>query len=165
MAYSTIVKTKRDGLIQLRDGTGSPVTLDVSYEDGNLTFETPLDDQTVIRDRGALANVRKGDSQPITGSFAFHFRQFTDSANPGSVTDFCSGSGNYSANISTGLAGPPYVAHFCVDIQFKIEGTDLGDAKDHQCNIAKAVCSLSFSEGESDVWTLSFTAYGGVVYT
>ena len=38
MAYSNIPKTKRDGKIELIDGTGSPVTLEVAFEDGNFSF-------------------------------------------------------------------------------------------------------------------------------
>ena len=39
MALSAIAKTKRDGAITLADGTGSPVTLTVQYEDGDLSIE------------------------------------------------------------------------------------------------------------------------------
>ena len=41
MAYSNIPKTKRDGKIELIDGTGSPVTLEVAFEDGNFSFSQP----------------------------------------------------------------------------------------------------------------------------
>ena len=36
MAYSVVPKTKWDGKIELIDGTGVPVTLEVAYEDGYL---------------------------------------------------------------------------------------------------------------------------------
>lgn len=166
MPYSTVVKTKRDGIVTIKDGTGSPVTLSVEYEEGNLTFDQPLADQTVIRDRGTIANVRKGDDQPITGSFSFYFRQFTDSSNPGSIRDFLVGAGNYSANVSTGsAAGLPFVEEYCNTISFLVEGTDVGDAKDHEAVFSKCTASLAFAEGDTNTWTLSFTCYGGVVYT
>ena len=38
MAYSTVPKMRRDGKITLKDGTGTPVTLEVAYEEGNFTF-------------------------------------------------------------------------------------------------------------------------------
>ena len=41
MAYSTVPKTKRDGKIELVDGTGSPVILEIAYEDGNFSFSEP----------------------------------------------------------------------------------------------------------------------------
>ena len=37
MAYSTVPKVRRDGVIQLEDGTGVPVTLQIAYEEGNFT--------------------------------------------------------------------------------------------------------------------------------
>ena len=166
MAYTTIPKVRRDGTIQLRDGTGSPVTLDVSYEEGNLTIDNlnDLRDQTVIRDRGEIVAVRKADQQPLTGSFSFYFRAFTD-AEVGGIRDFITGSNAYSANISTGASGSPYVEHFCVDIQYTVEGTDFGDDADHVATLSKCVCNLSLSEGDPSTYALSFTTYGGVTFT
>ena len=71
MAYSTIPKTKRDGVITLLDGTGTPVTLEVAYEDGNFTFSDPQQfSELVVMDRGNFAAVRKQDEQAKTGSFS-----------------------------------------------------------------------------------------------
>jgi len=93
MAYSTVPKVRRDGVIQLIDGTGVPVTLDIAYEEGNFTFDKPGGGdspaaQTIVRDRGVITTVRKGDDEPITGSFSAFFRQFTDGSEAGSVIDF-----------------------------------------------------------------------------
>ena len=63
MAYSTLPKTRRDAVLTLKDGTGSPVTLEIEYEEGNVTFDTPKEAQTVIRDRGVITTIRKGDSR------------------------------------------------------------------------------------------------------
>ncbi len=164
MAYSVVPKTKRDGVIQLRDGTGVPVTLDVAFEDGNLTFSQPQQfSELVVMDRGSFSAVRKQDEQAITGSFSFHFRQFADSSEAGSVRDFINKSGFYSSNISTGGTGTPFVEHYCIDIRYTAEGTDFGDDADHQVTISKCVCSLDFSEGDPSTFTLNFTAYGGAV--
>ena len=73
MALSTIPKVRRDGTITLIDGTTpTAVELDIQYEEGNFTFDNialAREDQTVIRDRGVITTVRKGDQQPLTGSF------------------------------------------------------------------------------------------------
>jgi hypothetical protein len=166
MAYSTVPKTKRDGYITLKDGTGTPVTLEVAYEDGNFSFSQQAQDysQLVIMDRGDFAAIRKQDQQTITGSFAFHFRQFTD-AGTGDVRDFITKSGGYSSNISTGSTGTPYIEFYCIDIVYTAEGTDVGDAKDHTATLSKCVCNLDFSEGDPSAFTLNFTCYGGVVMT
>ena len=164
MAYSTVPKTKRDGVIQLRDGTGSPVTLDVAFEDGNFSFSQPQQfSELVIMDRGSFSAIRRQDEQAITGSFSFHFRQFADSGEAGSVRDFINKSGFYSGNISTGTAGTPFVEHYCVDIRYTAEGTDFGDDADHQVTLSKCVASLDFAEGDPSAFTLNFTAYGGAV--
>ena len=163
MAYSAIPKTKRDGLITLLDGTGgSPITLDVAYEDGNFTFSDPQQfSELVIMDRGNFAAIRKQDEQAKTGSFSFHFRQFTDGVNPGSVRDFINKTGAYAANISTGLSGVPYIEHYTIDIKYTADSPDAGEA-DHIVTLAKCICSLDFSEGDPSSFTLNFTCYGGL---
>jgi hypothetical protein len=167
MAYSTVPKTKRDGLITLKDGASpTPVSLEVAYEDGNFTFSDPQQfSELVIMDRGNFAAIRKQDEQAKTGSFSFHLRQFTDGSEAGSVRDFINKAGNYAANISTGLTGVPYVEHFCIDITYQAEGTDFGDDADHTVTLSKCVCSLDFSEGDPSSFTLNFTCYGGVTVT
>jgi len=164
MAYSVVPKTKRDGLITLLDGGAA--SLDVAYEDGNFTFSDPQQfSELVVMDRGNFAAIRKQDEQAKTGSFSFHFRQFTDATQVGGVRDFINKSGVYSTNVSTGATGTPYIEHYCVDIKYTAEGTDFGDAADHTVTLAKCVCSLDFSEGDPSSFTLNFTCYGGVTVT
>lgn len=162
MAYSTIPKTKRDGKIELLDGTTpTPVSLEVAYEDGNFTFSQPQQfSELVTMDRGNFAAIRKQDEQSITGSFSFHFRQFTSSS-AGSIRDFINQANAYSGNVSTGSSGTPFVEHYCVDIKYTAEGTDFGDDNDHTVTLEKCVCSLDFSEGDPSSFTLNFTCYGG----
>lgn len=166
MAYSVVPKTKRDGKIELLDGSGVPVTLEVAYEDGNFSFSQPQRfSELVVMDRGNFAAIRKQDEQAITGSFTFHFRQFTDGSEAGSVRDFINQSGNYSGNVSTGLVGVPYIQHFAVDIKYTAEGTDFGDDADHSVTLSKCVCTLDFSEGDPSSFTLNFNCYGGISAT
>jgi hypothetical protein len=166
MAYSTSVKVRRDGQIVLKDASTATVSLTVAYEEGNLSLDNLAnsDAQTVVRDRNIIVSVRKSDQEPITGSFSFFFRAFT-SSDVGSVRDFITGENAYSANVSTGAAGVPFVEHFCVDLQFTVEGTDLGDAADHVATLSKCLCTLSMAEGDPNTWTLNFTAFGGIVYS
>ena len=163
MAYSTIPKTKRDGVITLIDGTAvTPVELEVAYEDGNFTFSDPQQfSELVVMDRGNFAAVRKQDEQAKTGSFSFHFRQFTDAAEAGSVRDFINQAGNYSGNVSTGTAGTPYIEHYTIDIKYVADSPDTAEA-DHTVTLSKCICSLDFSEGDPSSFTLNFTCYGGL---
>jgi len=166
MAYSTIPKTRRDGVITLKDGTGTPVTLAVSYEEGNLSIDTPKAAQTVIRDRGVITTVRKGDDEPsASGSFAAYFRQFTDASEAGSILDFINKTGQYASNVSTGSTGSPFVEFYCVDLEYTVDATALGDADTHTATLSKCVCVASFSEGDPSSFTINFTCYGGVVYS
>lgn len=166
MAYSTLPKTRRDGVITLSDATGTPVTLEIAYEEGNVTFDTPKAAQTVIRDRGTITTVRKGDDEPsATGSFSAYFRQFTDGAEAGSILDFINKTGFYSSNVSTGNSGTPYVEFYCVDIQYQVDATSLTDTETHEATLSKCVCTASFTEGDPSSFTINFTCYGGVSYT
>jgi hypothetical protein len=167
MAYSTVPKTKRDGKIELIDGTTPTATvLEVAYEDGNFTFSDPQQfSELVVMDRGNFSAIRKQDEQAKTGSFSFHFRQFTDGSEAGSIRDFINKSGNYTGNLSTGTSGTPFVEHYTIDILYTAEGTDFGDDADHTVKLSKCVCSLDFSEGDPSSFTLNFTCYGGVTVT
>ena len=165
MAYSTIVKTKRDAQITLKDGTGTPVELIIQYEEGNLSLDTPKEAQTVIRDRGSIVNVRKGDAEPAaTGSFSAYFRQFTDGAEAGSLLDFINKTGHYNGNTSTGATGTPYVEFYCVDIEYFLDQSLTGDSSNHTATLSKCVCTASFTEGDPSSFTISFTCYGGITY-
>ena len=166
MAYSTLPKTRRDGVITLSDGTGSPVTLAVAYEEGNITFDTPKAAQTVIRDRGTITTVRLGDDEPsASGSFTAFFRQFTDAAEAGSIIDFINKNGNYNGNISTGSTGTPFVEFYCIDLSYVVDAQALGDSTTHTATLSKCVCTASFTEGDPSSFSISFTCYGGVVYS
>lgn len=166
MAYSTLPKTRRDGVITLKDGTGTPIELEIAYEEGNLTFDTPKAAQTVIRDRGAITAVRKGDDEPTaSGSFSAFFRQFTDSAESGSILDFINNTGNYHTNTSTGSTGTPFVEFYCIDIVYQVDGTALGDDAITTATLSKCVCTASFTEGDPSSFTINFTSYGAIAYT
>ena len=166
MAYSTVPKAKKDGKIVFSDATTpTAVTLEVAYEEGNFTFDKPVRDEVVVRDRGVITTVRQGDEQPITGSFNFFMREFTDTTNAGSIQDFINKTGNYLANESTGTGGSVYVEHHAVDITYTVEGTNFNDDADHVATFSKCVCVLSFAEGDPNAFTLNFTCYGGVTFT
>tara|TARA_R100000654_G_scaffold64989_4_gene92760 strand:+ start:4305 stop:4805 length:501 start_codon:yes stop_codon:yes gene_type:complete len=163
MAYSTIPKVRRDGSIVLREQGGT--SLQVAFEEGNFSVDVPKDDQTVIRDRSTIVTVRRGDEQPITGSFSFFFRDFTDNE-AGSVRDFINKENFYSGNTSTGSTGTPFVEFYAIDIDFEVDGTlDGNTSANPKLTLSKAVCTFSLSEGDPGSYTINFTAYGGVSYT
>ena len=166
MAYSTVPKMRRDGKIRLADGTGSPVTLEVAYEEGNFTFTPTKAAQVIIRDRHAITNVRRGDEEPsASGSFSIYLREFTDSAQAGSVLDFVNKTGTYASNVSTGASGTPDIEEYCIDIEYQVEGTDLGDDADHTATLTKCICDVVFTEGDPSTLAINFVCFGDVTYT
>ena len=75
MAESTVVKVRRDGTLTLSDGTGTPVTYTVAYENGDVSFDGGSKaDRIVIRDRGTIVGLRKGDDPVPSLRFAVPMR-------------------------------------------------------------------------------------------
>lgn len=163
MAYSTAPKVRRDGKITLKDGTSpTPVSLEVAYEEGNFSFEQTKADRTIIRDRGTIGSVRKGDDQPLTGSFTIYMRQFT-SATAGSVLDFINKSNVYSSNNS--VSSTVSTDEYAINIVFEVDGDAVGDDDgDTTATFDTCICTASFAEGDPNTITVSFECFNGVVY-
>jgi hypothetical protein len=158
VAYSTIVKTKRDGTIKFLDNGGSN-TYTVEYEAGDLSLTIP--GSTVVNplDRGqfgATPSLRYGDDQPITGSFTAYLRDLTDGS-AATLEDIISQSGFVGSTWVSTLGTNAEV--FTVTIEWKIEGTDHGDAADHTLTLNHCVVTGGFSEGDPDTISISFTSY------
>lgn len=164
MAYSTAPKVRRDGVIKLRDGTSpTPISLTVDYEEGNFSFEQTKSDRTIIRDRGTIKSVRRGDDQPITGSFTIYMRQFTSSS-AGSVLDFINKTGSYSGNVSSSSAVS--TDEYAINIVFEVDGDAVGDSDgDTLATFDTCICTASFSEGDPNTITVSFECFNGLVYS
>ena len=163
MAYSTAPKVRRDGKITLKDGTTpTAVSLEVAYEEGNFSFDQTKSDRIVIRDRGTIGSVRKGDDQPITGSFTIYMRQFT-SASAGSVLDFINKTGSYSSNVSSDSTVS--TDEYAINIEFEVDGDAVGDDDgDTTATFDTCICTASFAEGDPNQITVNFECYNGVVY-
>ena len=164
MAYSTAPKVRRDGVIKLRDGTSpTPISLTVDYEEGNFSFEQTKSDRTIIRDRGTIKSVRRGDDQPITGSFTIYMRQFTSSS-AGSVLDFINKTGSYSSNVSASSAVS--TDEYAINIIFEVDGDAVGDSDgDTLATFDTCICTASFAEGDPNTITISFECFNGVTYS
>ena len=166
MAYSTVPKMRRDGKITLKDGTGTPVTLEVAYEEGNFTFTPTKAAQVIIRDRHAITNVRRGDEEPsASGSFSIYLREFTDSAQAGSVLDFVNKTGSYASNVSTGASGSPQIEEYCINIEYTVEGLALNDDADHTATLTKCICDVVYTEGDPSTLAINFVTFGTVTYS
>jgi hypothetical protein len=134
----------------------------VDYEEGNFSFEQTKADRTIIRDRGTIKSVRKGDDQPLTGSFTIYMRQFT-SASAGSVLDFINKTGSYSANVSS--SSTVSTDEYAVNIEFEVDGDAVGDDDgDTTATFDTCICTASFAEGDPNTITVSFECFNGITY-
>ena len=164
MALSNVVKVRRDGTITLTSGGGSPVTLTVDYEDGNFTADLlgAEEDRIVIKDRGTIVGLRKGDDQVGSISWSTHMREFTNAGASGVLLDFINGTQAGSALSTTGGAG--YEQFLCT-VKMTCEGTDHGDSADAAVQFEYVLLTADFSEGDPDVLNFQGEVYGGITRT
>jgi len=161
MAASVVPKIMRDGVITILDGAASPASYTVSYEDGDFSFGKDKDARIVVRDRGNIVGVRKGDSPVISGSFTVHQRDFTDGTSL-TLVDMLDKTGAASSHTSTGSGA---FENFMVDFKLTIEGDDHGDSADGTATFSKCVASWSFTEGQPNKISVSFECFGGITFT
>ena len=150
MAESTVVKVRRDGTITLKDGGGN--TYVVAYENGDLSFDGGAKaDRIVIKDRGTIVGLRKGDDPVPSMSFTVMMRDFQASSG-GSLIDFLDKTGGASGATSTGGVG---YEQYLIDIQFDAEGTAHGDSNDHRATAATQIPLASLLRSTVESHTLS----------
>lgn len=161
MAASVVPKIMRDGTLTVISGGGSPVTYTVAYEDGDLSFSKDKDARIVIRDRGTIVGVRKGESPVISGSFTVHQREFTN-ASALCLVDMLDKTGAASSHVSTGSGA---YEDFMVDFKITIEGDDHGDNADGSATFSKCIATWDFAEGQPNKISVSFECFGGLTFT
>jgi hypothetical protein len=162
MALSAVAKTKRDGTIVLKDGTGTPVTITVIYEDGDLSIEGISKHQTELVaffDRGTFYTVRKSNQKFVTFKFTAHMTEISDATNT-NLYDFINFGNLYSANVSTLGANAEVKT---ILLLFTVAGTDHGDSTDHTLTLDDCACEIAFSEGEPNKFTITGTSYSSTV--
>jgi len=165
MAVSGVVKVKRDGVITLLDGAAATYT--VAYEDGDFSADTLTGgnaaDRVVIRDRGSIVGLRKGDDPVGSLSFSVHMRELTNSTDA-VLLDFITGTQGSGAGavalVSTGGVG---FEQFLLDCKITIDGQDL--ATDSTATFSKVLFTADFSEGDPDKLSIKGEVYGGVAFT
>jgi len=138
------VKTAVDGEITIRDGTGSPNTFVVAFEDGDFSFSDDKTERIVMRDRGTIVGLRKGDDSVATFSFSVYQTDWTDSSTL-NICDVIDKTDSASAWTSTGGSG---FEQYLLDVIVKVEGSDHGDSGDHKLTLTKCHLSWNFSESK-----------------
>ena len=164
MAVSGVVKVRRDGVITLLDGAATSYT--VAYEDGDFSADkltgVNAADRVVIRDRGTIVGVRKGDDPVGSLSFNVHLRELTNST-AAVLLDFITGTqGTGAGAVALVSSGGVGYEQFMLDCKMTIDGQDITDST---ATFSKVLSTADMSEGDPDKISLKGEVYGSVVYT
>lgn len=146
---STYVRSFTSGSMVIKDGTGTPVSHTVTLDWGDTVIgplKAKLNETKDIERRGKYVTSASGARIYPTIKFTSWYSSIDqDSTAPGSLPEAVTGTGSYSANISTLGAGRPY--H--VDVELTLEGTNFGDASDELWTLNDVDFTVdSFSESE-----------------
>ena len=76
MAVTNIVRNLRDGELVIKDGSGTPKSLTVVLDEGDLSW-TQRTNTIEVKDRGSIADghTRKGDEESVSLSFTAKWTQ------------------------------------------------------------------------------------------
>lgn len=163
MAVSTQMKNNTGGAILLKDGTGTPVTLNLTCDRGDYAISglgPKLNEVVKMERRGKFVTAAYAGRKYPSVSFTCYLTGFTAAAAEGPVSDFVLKRGAYSSNISTLGTGRPYT----IDIGYTVEGTEFGDSADHSF-ITEDCLLTDWSFGESadgSTITLTFDVLGAI---
>ena len=159
MAVSTTVKVRRDGTISIFD-SGATNTYVVAYEgEGDFTFDNGAEqaDRVVIRDRGSIVGLRKGDDPVGSLSFSVNMLEFTNATGDNLL-------GVLDDEVSWTSTGGTGFEQYLLDVRITIEATDHGESADAHATFAKVLLTWDFSEGVPDAINVQGEDYGGVTY-
>ena len=164
MPSSTVAKNFRDGLLEVFDGTGSPISMPATLETGDFSLSGRTSGQketSVYLDRGDFATIRHTNQAFPTVSLSAHMAYLSDGS-AGSFVDLIRKTGQFASAVSTLGANAELMAYRLI---LTIEGTDHGDSADHQISLDDVVLSVDFSEGDPNSFSLSGTVYGAIALT
>lgn len=161
MPISSVVKNFRDGTITLSDGTTpTPLTLTVQFETGDFSISGLSQgntEATTYLDRGVLGSVRLTNQTFPTISFTAHMTDISDATNK-TLWDAVNKTGSYASAVSTIGSSDVYG----LTVKLVVEGTNFGDATDHEITCVGVHLSIDFAEGDPNSFTLNGTIYGAI---
>lgn len=157
MAESTVVRTKRDGVWVITDGSN---TYTIAYEPGDASIDIPLETINNFLDRGAMPStpsIRKGDDQPMSITLSAYLRDVVSAAHT-TLADlgviFAGGyvTSNWTSTIGTSSDVTTWTATWTV------EGSDFGGS-DITLTFQFCVMRVGMSEGDPDTVPVTLTSY------
>lgn len=161
MAESTVVRTKRDGLLVVTDGTN---TYTIQQEVGDFNFDAPRAAVNHFPDRGeirATPDLRDGDDQPMTIGWSMYLRDLGDTASPQTyqtILDLLLElAGGYTADAWTSTLGTHSETKTWT-VQWTVDGGAFGEA-DKTYAFPFVVLRGSAAEGDPNTVTITGTSY------
>lgn len=163
MAESTVVRTKRDGIIT-RSSSGGTYTYVHAYEPGDLQISVPNYTVNLFLDRGEIGStpsIRKGDDQPMTLQWSAYLRDIADLAASKTYTTpldlawrFASGyaATNWTSTLGSNSDVPTET------IAFTVDGSAFGEA-DKTLTFPYCFVTANLAEGDPNTVTQSATSY------
>lgn len=158
MAASTVHHNFRDGTITFSDGTGTPITGSVIFDEGDFSVTGLLPEQTEYTSYlsrgqpGGAYSHRKTNWVAPKFSFSCKMTDLTD-ATEKLILDACRKTGAFAAGKST-LADDADV--WTLEIVWTIESSNFGDAADHVVTIPYArITEFSVAEGDPNMFSIS----------
>lgn len=143
------VRSFRDGVLTIRDGTGTPNEAEVVVAEGDLTIKLGKE-HLEIKDRGNLHEIKKGDEIPMEVSFSAKFHGF----------DKPTGVGPYEALTKTNDASAWVGTRdatsdvYTVDLRFELKGVD--GSVDETVDIPDFYwSSIEFTEGDPSMLSVA----------
>lgn len=158
MAFAGAPIVPTDGTLVISDGAGSPLSVTVTYEDGNFSFtgmNQGVMDTVVFMDRGRPYSIRKEKNRPIPFSFTAHALSMV--GDPGSA---CFKKGTWASATSTLPAASGGSEVFCVKLVYTAERTDFGASTDSTATfLICRITDVDFAEGMPSTFTIKGEAY------
>lgn len=161
MPASTVIKNLNDGSLVIKDGTGTPIDVTIKFEDGNFSISglaAKMNEVVAYQTRGAFSGLRHTARTFATFTFTAKMSEFT-SATDNSLTDAILKNGAFNSGVSTSGANADV---YTTDLVFSVEGTNFGDSSDHSFTLEDCYCTIDFSEGDPNTFSVSGTVYGAI---
>lgn len=161
MAESGVVRTKRDWLITVGDGTN---IYTIAKEIGDFNWDVPLASTNLFLDRGAIGavpDIRKGDDQPMTLGWSQFLRDLGDTTSTATyqtildlLHELASGYTEENWTSTIGLASDVKTW----TVKATCDGASFGET-DKTYTFPYCVLRGSVANGDPDTVTVSATSY------
>ena len=155
MAIAATPLVPKDGTITISDGAGTPLSFEVTYEDGDFQIAGLAAGDWEVEtfyDRGIPYSVRNIKRKSYEFTFTCHAVALSN-ASSGVILDVVRKAGTWASATAVNTAGDAHL----VKVVFRGERTDLGATADSLLNLFECHLQADFSEGVPGKLTIKGT--------